>query len=119
MVELNLLNTGRRASSHNDGGGVVATGLAGGLFGNANVFTADGGVCAPLNAVGLCCSGKKFTIELVGDNEREPVGDARSDPVLILNGGVSGSEFCIPAFTAFCAEAAAAKRAWKAATLRL
>lgn len=32
----------------------------------------------------------KFVIELVGD--REPVGDSRSEPVDILNGGLKGNE---------------------------
>lgn len=99
MVELSRLNTGRRDSSPiiddggdtcadddaDDGGGGVAApvGLAGGLLGNAN-----GVVCGN---VGLCWSGKKLTIELVGLNDNEPVGDARSEPVLMLNGGLNGS----------------------------
>lgn len=96
MVELSLLNTGRRVSSQmTDGGGVVVlvaavtvtggepVGLAGGLCGNAKAV-----VCGN---VGLCCSGKKLTIELVGLSDNEPVGDARSEPVLMLSGGLSGS----------------------------
>lgn len=63
--------------------GAEPVGLAGGLLGYANAV-----VCGN---VGLCCSGKKLTIELVGLKDSEPVGDARSDPVLMLSGGLKGS----------------------------
>lgn len=57
--------------------------------------------------MGLDCSGKKFTMEFVGDKERDPVGDARSEPVLMLSGGDNGN--CMP-----CIEAAAAAAFWAA-----
>lgn len=41
--------------------------------------------------VGLPCSGKKLAIEVVGDNERDPIGEARSEPVDIERAGLSGS----------------------------
>lgn len=41
--------------------------------------------------VGLPCSGKKLAIEVVGDNESDPIGEARSDPVDIDRAGLSGS----------------------------
>lgn len=59
-------------------------GLAGGLMGNAKAVACGN--------VGLCCSGKKLIIELVGLNDNDPVGEARSEPVLILSGGLNGSE---------------------------
>lgn len=103
IVELSRLKTGRRDSSpilevgDSDvgwvSGNVVISigdepvGLAGGLFGNTNdVFCGN---------VGLCCSGKKLTIELVGLNDKDPVGEERSEPVLILKGGLMGSVWLI------------------------
>lgn len=46
-------------------------------------------------------------MEFVGDKERDPVGDARSEPVLMLSGGDNGN--CMP-----CIEAAAAAAFWAA-----
>ncbi len=84
-MELSWLNIGRRASSPFGGG--VATGdkfigLAGGLW-------CDDGNMKPCENVGLVWSGKKLAIELVGLSDSDPVGDARSDPVDILSGGLS------------------------------
>lgn len=127
IVELNRLKTGRRASSITPadvlaavaavllfamivGGGVVAIGLAGGLFAaKLNACTVADCCCCPWNVccVGLDCSGKKLTMEFVGESERLPVGDARSEPVLILSGGDNGN--CIP-----CIVAAAAAAFWAA-----
>uniref|UniRef100_A0A1A9WH06 Peptidase S1 domain-containing protein n=1 Tax=Glossina brevipalpis TaxID=37001 RepID=A0A1A9WH06_9MUSC len=43
---------------------------------------------------GLICSlNGKLIIELVGDRDKEPVGDSRSDAVDLLNGGVRGNQF--------------------------
>lgn len=111
-VELSRLKIGRRASS-GCGDGEPAVGLAGGVHGKAKVFP----LLAVTPKVGLACWGcdgggtvvsaaKKLIIELVGDNDSEPVGEARSEPVLILSGGLSGS--CCCCIEALAAAAAAA-----------
>lgn len=77
---------GKRASSGwSDGvetGDKLFIGLAGGLC-------CDGYVKLCEN-VGLVWSGKKLAIEFVGLSDSEPVGEARSDPVDILIGGLNG-----------------------------
>lgn len=110
IVELSLLNTGRRASTESSvapplfdcwcsdgegGGGVVigewppSMGLAGGEAGKLKALCPVGPPW-PM-AVGLPCSGKKLAIEVVGDSERDPIGEARSEPVDIDSAGLSGS----------------------------
>lgn len=83
------MKIGRRASS--PGGGVVT--------GDMLVLAEDcgdcGGLCGKLNTcvvklVGLGWSGKKLAIELVGESDNEPVGDARSEPVDMDIGGDIG-----------------------------
>lgn len=41
--------------------------------------------------VGLPCSGKKLAIEVVGDSDSDPMGEARSEPVDIDRAGLRGS----------------------------
>lgn len=106
------MNTGRRASTESNetpplpadcwisdgegGGGVVigewppSMGLAGGDAGKLKALCPVGPAWHPM-AGGLPCSGKKLAIEVVGDSEREPIGEARSEPVDIDRAGLSGS----------------------------
>lgn len=115
IVELRRLNTGSRASTASraptppldwisdgeGGGGVVigewppSMGLAGGDAGKLKALCPAGPWPAAVadvgGNVGLPCSGKKLAIEVVGDSERDPIGEARSDPVDIDNAGLSGS----------------------------
>lgn len=62
---------------------LLAVGDCGGDCGNWNC-------CCDVNELGLAWSGKKLAIELVGDSDSEPVGDARSDPVDMDMGGDIG-----------------------------
>lgn len=111
-VELSWLNIGSRVSS--PGGGVATgdkwMGLAGGLC-------CDDGNVKPCENVGLVWSGKKLAIEFVGDSDSEPVGDARSDPVDILIGGLSGMGR--PAAIASRTTAACTARLWLRASSAL
>lgn len=67
-------------------------GLAGGEAGKLKALCPAGPPPAwPPMAVGLPCSGKKLAIEVVGDSDRDPIGDARSEPVDIDSAGLSGS----------------------------
>jgi len=48
---------------------------------------------APFDAKYPCCRASwngKLVNELVGLRDSDPVGDSRSDPVLMLSGGLSG-----------------------------
>lgn len=112
--ELSWLNIGKRASS-TDGGGVAIgdklIGLAGGLCCD------DDGNVKPCENVGLVWSGKKLAIELVGLSDSDPVGDARSDPVDILIGGLSGIGW--PAAIAARTTAAWTARLWLRASSAL
>lgn len=84
--------------SEGDGGGGVligdrppSMGLAGGEAGKLNALCDWpwlGG------NVGLPCSGKKLAIDVVGDSDNDPIGDARSEPVDIDSAGLSGSWCC-------------------------
>lgn len=105
IVELSWLKIGSLASS--TGGGVPTgeqcAGDAGGL-----AFCGKAKPCDE-KLFGLVWSGKKLAIEFVGDSDNEPVGDARSEPVDMLIGGLIGIGW----------PAAAAARTYAACTARL
>lgn len=83
-------------------GDIPLCGLAGGLL-KVNA-------CVKTELAGLTWSAYgKLAIEFVGLREREPVGDARSDPVDMLKGGLSGRGWWL--FCA-CAAAVAAATVW-------
>lgn len=111
IVELSWLKIGKRVSS--PGGGVVngdrLRGVAGGLWYAGN-WNACGRKC-----VGLVWSGKKLAIEFVGLNE--PAGEARSEPVDMLIGGLNGIGW--PAATAARTYAACTARLWLRASSAL
>ena len=114
-MELSLLNTGRRASPasllpapllHTEdvdededsgpwgcwmpiiGVGLRSLGLGGGLGMIAEILVLLNGKVAPPDRGNAALSGKKFTIELVGLIDSDPVGLALSEPVDMLIAGL-------------------------------